>query len=67
MSNDGFPTVPSLISSYTEDEVVSTDFVGSTESSVFDAKAGIPLNDHFIKLVSWVSGFRTYFCPANNH
>jgi len=38
---------------YTEDEVVSTDFVGSTESSIFDAKAGIPLNDNFIKLVSW--------------
>ncbi|KAK1922450.1 glyceraldehyde-3-phosphate dehydrogenase [Papiliotrema laurentii] len=38
---------------YTEDEVVSTDFVGSTESSVFDARAGIPLNDNFIKLVSW--------------
>jgi glyceraldehyde 3-phosphate dehydrogenase len=38
---------------YTEDEVVSTDFVGTTESSIFDAKAGIPLNDNFIKLVSW--------------
>lgn len=41
--------------SYTEDEVVSTDFVGSTESSVFDAKAGISLNSNFVKLVSWVS------------
>jgi glyceraldehyde 3-phosphate dehydrogenase len=38
---------------YTEDEVVSTDFLGSTESSVFDAKAGIPLNDKFVKLISW--------------
>jgi len=38
---------------YTEDEVVSTDFVGSTESSIFDAKAGIPLNANFIKLISW--------------
>lgn len=38
---------------YTEDEVVSTDFVGSTESSVFDAKAGIALNSNFLKLVSW--------------
>ncbi|ORX38995.1 glyceraldehyde-3-phosphate dehydrogenase, partial [Kockovaella imperatae] len=37
----------------TEDEVVSTDFIGSTESSIFDVKAGIPLNDNFIKLVSW--------------
>jgi len=38
---------------YTEDEVVSTDFIGSFSSSIFDAKAGIPLNDHFVKLVSW--------------
>lgn len=38
---------------YTEDEVVSTDFIGSTESSVFDAKAGISLNDKFVKLISW--------------
>ncbi|OCF31360.1 glyceraldehyde-3-phosphate dehydrogenase [Kwoniella heveanensis CBS 569] len=38
---------------YTEDEVVSTDFVGSTESSIFDAKAGIALNSNFVKLVSW--------------
>jgi len=38
---------------YTEDEVVSTDFLGSTESSIFDAKAGIALNDNFVKLVSW--------------
>jgi len=38
---------------YTEDEVVSTDFIGSTESSVFDAKAGISLNNNFVKLVSW--------------
>lgn len=38
---------------YTEDEVVSSDLNGSLESSVFDAKAGIALNDNFIKLVSW--------------
>jgi len=38
---------------YTEDEVVSTDFVGSTSSSVFDAKAGIALNDKFVKLIAW--------------
>jgi hypothetical protein len=41
---------------YTEDEVVSTDFVGALESSVFDAKAGISLNANFVKLISWVSG-----------
>jgi glyceraldehyde 3-phosphate dehydrogenase len=38
---------------YTEDEVVSTDFIGCNLSSIFDAKAGIALNDNFVKLVSW--------------
>jgi len=38
---------------YTEDEVVSTDFVGDTRSSIFDAKAGISLNSNFVKLISW--------------
>ncbi len=38
---------------YTEDAVVSTDFVGEYCTSVFDAKAGIALNDTFVKLVSW--------------
>ena len=38
---------------YTEDAVVSTDFNGSTETSVFDADAGIALTDTFVKLVSW--------------
>lgn len=41
------------IMDYTEDEVVSTDFVGNTASSTFDAKAGIALNKNFVKLVSW--------------
>ncbi len=38
---------------YTDDEVVSNDFIGETCTSVFDAKAGIALNDNFVKLVSW--------------
>ncbi|MFK8694706.1 glyceraldehyde-3-phosphate dehydrogenase [Proteus mirabilis] len=38
---------------YTEDAVVSTDFNGEVLTSVFDAKAGIALNDNFVKLVSW--------------
>merc|ERR1711968_154549 len=38
---------------YTEDAVVSSDFVSDTRSSIFDANAGIALNDNFIKVVSW--------------
>lgn len=38
---------------YTEDDVVSTDFVGHNASSIFDAKAGISLNGNFVKLISW--------------
>lgn len=38
---------------YTEDDVVSTDFLGEVCTSVFDAKAGISLNDHFVKVVAW--------------
>lgn len=38
---------------YTEDKVVSNDFIGETDTSVFDADAGIALNDNFVKVVSW--------------
>jgi len=38
---------------YTEDDVVSNDFIGDARSSIFDAKAGIALSDKFVKLVSW--------------
>jgi len=38
---------------YTEDEVVSSDFLGDARTSIFDAKAGIALTDTFVKVVSW--------------
>ncbi|KAK8923189.1 Glyceraldehyde-3-phosphate dehydrogenase [Metarhizium anisopliae] len=41
------------ILAYTEDDVVSSDMNGNTNSSIFDAKAGISLNKNFVKLVSW--------------
>jgi len=38
---------------YTEDPVVSSDFIGDPHSSIYDAGAGIELNEHFFKIVSW--------------
>ncbi|GJD06127.1 Glyceraldehyde-3-phosphate dehydrogenase, cytosolic [Galdieria sulphuraria] len=38
---------------YTEDMVVSTDFVHNSHSSIFDANAGIMLSETFVKLISW--------------
>lgn len=38
---------------YTEEQVVSQDFVGEPRTSVFDAKAGIAMTDNFVKVVSW--------------
>lgn len=55
---------------YTEDELVSTDFIGSTESSVFDAKAGISLNKNFVKLISWYDneyGYSRRVCDLIAH
>ncbi|KAN0103476.1 putative glyceraldehyde-3-phosphate dehydrogenase [Hyaloscypha variabilis] len=41
------------ILAYTEDDVVSSDLKGNNHSAIFDAKAGISLNDNFVKLVAW--------------
>ena len=41
------------IMAYTEDAVVSSDFIGDPHTSIFDAKAGIMLTDKFVKLVAW--------------
>eukprot|EP00834_Sanchytrium_tribonematis_P000908 NODE_18_length_47517_cov_0.674814.p30 type:complete len:111 gc:universal NODE_18_length_47517_cov_0.674814:634-302(-) len=38
---------------YTEEEVVSQDFIGDTHSSIFDSEAGIQLTPNFVKLVAW--------------
>ena len=38
---------------YTEDSVVSTDFIGYDASCIFDANAGIQLNKNFVKLIAW--------------
>jgi glyceraldehyde 3-phosphate dehydrogenase len=47
---------------YTEDAVVSTDFLGESCTSVFDAAAGIALTDNFVKLVSWYDNEWGYSC-----
>jgi len=50
------------ILAYTEDAVVSTDFIGESCTSVFDAAAGISLNDGFVKLISWYDNEWGYSC-----
>jgi glyceraldehyde 3-phosphate dehydrogenase len=47
---------------YTEDEVVSSDFIGDPHSSIYDALAGIQLNDRFFKVVAWYDNEWGYAC-----
>ena len=49
---------------YTEEKVVSTDFIGETLTSVFDAGAGIMLNETFVKLVAWYDNEWGYSCKC---
>ena len=52
------------ILAYTEDEVVSTDFLGESCTSVFDAGAGIALTDTFVKVVAWYDNEWGYSCKC---
>jgi glyceraldehyde 3-phosphate dehydrogenase len=47
---------------YTDELVVSSDFIGDSRSSIFDAQAGIALTDDFVKLVSWYDNEWGYSC-----
>jgi glyceraldehyde 3-phosphate dehydrogenase len=47
---------------YTDEKVVSTDFVGSTYASIFDSGAGIAMDSTFVKVVSWYDNEYSYTC-----
>jgi glyceraldehyde 3-phosphate dehydrogenase len=47
---------------YTEEPVVSSDFIGCPLSSIYDATAGIELNSRFFKLISWYDNEMGYSC-----
>jgi glyceraldehyde 3-phosphate dehydrogenase len=49
---------------YTDEDVVSSDFLGETCTSVFDAKAGIALTDKFVKLIAWYDNEVGYSCKV---
>ena len=49
---------------YTEDDVVSSDLIGEPCTCVFDAKAGIGLSDHFVKLIAWYDNEWGYSCKV---
>jgi glyceraldehyde 3-phosphate dehydrogenase len=52
------------IMAYTDEAVVSSDFIGESCTSVFDAKAGISLNDNFVKLIAWYDNEWGYSCKV---
>lgn len=47
---------------YIDEDMVSSDFVGNPQSSIFDAKAGIPLTKNFVKLIAWYDNEYGYSC-----
>ena len=49
---------------YTDELAVSSDFCGNSNTCVFDEKAGIMLNDHFVKLVAWYDNEWAYSCKV---
>jgi len=58
------------IMGYTDEDVVSTDFIGDSRTSIFDAKAGIMLNDNFVKVVGWYDnewGYSSKIIELINH
>ncbi|KAI9738619.1 MAG: hypothetical protein M1834_008123 [Cirrosporium novae-zelandiae] len=55
---------------YSDEDIVSSDLCGDDNSSIFDAKAGIQLNDHFVKLVTWYDnewGYSHRVCDLAAH
>ena len=55
---------------YTEDSLVSADFVGNLSSCIFDASAGIQLNANFVKLIAWYDnewGYSRRICDLIKH
>ena len=55
---------------YVDDEVVSSDVITDPHTSIFDAKAGLALNDHFVKLMAWYDnewGFSNKMLDLTRH
>ena len=55
---------------YVDDEVVSSDFITDPHTSIFDARAGLALNDHFVKLMAWYDnewGFSNKMLDLTRH